>query len=150
MKFSTRVRYGLRAMVELALENAEGPVPLARLAEKQRLSVKYLENLFQSLRSAKLVVAARGPRGGYRLARPAGEITVLEIAQALDGRIHLVECVANPRFCDEIAHCRTHRLWGELSRVLEGRMAAITLEGLAHDDLGAGPVAMAPDGRGGS
>jgi Rrf2 family transcriptional regulator, iron-sulfur cluster assembly transcription factor len=150
MKFSTRVRYGLRAMLELALDEGGGPVPLARLAEKQHLSVKYLENLFQSLRSAKLVVAARGPRGGYRLARPAGEISVLEVAQALDGRIHLVECVANPRFCDEVAHCRTHRLWGELSRVLEARMAGITLDQLAHDQLGARPEALGQDEGGGA
>lgn len=136
MKFSTRVRYGLRAMLELTMEGDGGPVPLARLAEKQQLSVKYLENLFQALRSANLVVATRGPRGGYRLARPAGEITVLEIAQALDGRIHLVECVANPRFCDQVAHCRTHPLWGELSRVLEERMEGISLAQLARNELG--------------
>jgi len=144
MKFSTRVRYGLRAMLELTLEGGGGPVPLVRLADRQRLSVKYLENLFQALRSAELVVATRGPRGGYRLSRPAEEITVLEIAQALDGRIHLVECVANPRFCDQVSHCRTHPLWGELSRVLEERMAGISLAQLARNELGpaSGPVGM--------
>lgn len=135
MKFSTRVRYGLRAMLELATSDGNHPVPLAQLAQKQNLSVKYLENLFHSLRDQKLVVAARGPHGGYRLARPAGEITVLEVAQALDGRLQLVECVGNPRFCDQMAHCMTFPLWAELSRVLEGRMSQITLEMLAHNEL---------------
>jgi len=136
MKFSTRVRYGLRALLELAREGQDLPVPLARLAEKQNLSVKYLENLFHALRDAGIVAASRGPRGGYRLARPAGEITVLEIAQALDGRVRLVECVGNPRFCDQAAHCRTHPLWEELSRVLEEHMARITLAQLAAQDPG--------------
>jgi Rrf2 family protein len=135
MKFSTRVRYGLRAMLELALSSADRPVPLAALAQKQNLSVKYLENLFHALRDAKLVLASRGPHGGYRLARPAGEITVLEVAQALDGRMQLVECVGNPRFCSDTTHCRTFPLWAELSRVLEARMAQISLAMLANNEL---------------
>ena len=135
MKFSTRVRYGLRAMLELATMEGNRPVPLAQLAQKQNLSVKYLENLFHALRDQKLVVAARGPHGGYRLARPAGEITVLEVAQALDGRLQLVECVGNPRFCDQTTHCMTFPLWADLSRVLEERMSQITLIMLARNEL---------------
>ena len=135
MKFSTRVRYGLRAMVELAISEGDRPVPLAQLAQKQNLSIKYLENLFHQLREHRLVLSSRGPHGGYRLARPAGEITVLEVAQALDGHLQLVECVGNSRFCDQVAHCLTYPLWAELSKVLEERMSQISLEMLARNDL---------------
>lgn len=147
MKFSTRVRYGLRALLELTREGQERPVPLVRLAEKQNLSVKYLENLFHSLRDAHIVAASRGPRGGYRLARPAEEISVLEISQALDGRVRLVECVGNPRFCDQVDHCQTHLLWEELSRVLEERMARITLAQLAREELGSADSFAGPGGE---
>jgi len=135
MKFSTRVRYGLRAMLELAVSDGDRPVPLAQLAQKQNLSIKYLENLFHQLRDHQLVLSSRGPHGGYRLSRPAQEITVLEVAQALDGHLQLVECVGNPRFCDQFAHCLTFPLWTELSRVLEERMSQITLAQLARNDL---------------
>ncbi|MBU1069649.1 Rrf2 family transcriptional regulator [Myxococcota bacterium] len=135
MKFSTRVRYGMRAMVELAQGGEDRPVPLAALAQRQNLSIKYLENLFHALRDAGLVLASRGPHGGYRLARPADGITVLEVAQALDGRVQLVECVGNPRFCDQTNHCQTFPLWADLSRVLEARMAQISLAMLVRNEL---------------
>ncbi|PKN25692.1 MAG: AsnC family transcriptional regulator [Deltaproteobacteria bacterium HGW-Deltaproteobacteria-22] len=135
MKFSTRVRYGMRAMLELAQSGEDRPVPLTVLAQRQNLSIKYLENLFHALRDAGLVLASRGPHGGYRLARPADGITVLEVAQALDGRVHLVECVGNPRFCDQTNHCQTFPLWADLSRVLEVRMAQISLSMLVRNEL---------------
>ncbi|PKN46099.1 MAG: hypothetical protein CVU59_07040, partial [Deltaproteobacteria bacterium HGW-Deltaproteobacteria-17] len=86
MKFSTRVRYGMRAMIELAQDGDDRPVPLAVLAQRQNLSIKYLENLFHALRDADLVLASRGPRGGYRLARPADGITVLEVISQFTGK----------------------------------------------------------------
>ncbi len=127
MKFSTRMRYGLRALLELAGTDGEKAVSLGTLAGSQNLSVKYLENLFNALKNAGLVHSIRGARGGYRLARPAEDISVLEVVHALEGNVQLVECVGNSRFCDQTRHCLTRPLWEDLSGVLEQRMREISL-----------------------
>lgn len=136
MKFSTGVRYALRAMVELARRDSAAPVSLAVLAQLQNLPLKYLENIFFHLRRAHLVEAARGVHGGYQLSRPANQISVLDVVRAMDGDVALVECASPGGFCPnhmDKKQCPTHALWVELSRTLSERMAAVTLQSLADN-----------------
>ncbi len=132
MKFSTRIRYALRAMIELARQPSDKPVSLTAITEKQQLPLKYLENLFLALRQANLVTAARGPYGGYRLARPSETISVLDIVRAVEGDVALVDCAGDDDVhCPRQDDCPTRPLWLDLSRVLSRRMAEISLRDLA-------------------
>ena len=125
MQLSTRARYGFRAMLELASHYGRGAVPLKEVAQCQDVSVKYLEQLFARLRAAGLVAGVRGTGGGYVLARPPHEISLLELFAVLEGSLALVECVDRPETCRQSPECVTRDLWVELkeasTRVLEGR-----------------------------
>jgi Rrf2 family protein len=95
MMFSTKAEYGVRVMVELARRGGDEPVPLAEIAEHDQLPLAYLEHLVARLRRAELVTSRRGSRGGYMLARPATEITMAEIVEALEGEIAPIECISS-------------------------------------------------------
>lgn len=133
MRLSTRGRYAVMAMVELAArarcddDLAEGPVSLAEIAAAQHLSVAYLEQLFGGLRRAGLVGSARGPGGGYRLARPAEEITVAEVVQAVDEPISATRCEDGGPGCMRGERCRTHDLWAELGAQIALFLGSVTL-----------------------
>jgi Rrf2 family cysteine metabolism transcriptional repressor len=94
MMFSTKAEYGVRVMVELARRAGDDPIPLAEIAAHDGLPLAYLEHLVARLRKAGLVDSRRGSRGGYMLARPAGEITMAEVVQALEGSIAPIECIS--------------------------------------------------------
>src|SRR5438309_8477294 len=94
MMFSTKAEYGVRVMVELAKHAGEEPVPLAEIAATDGLPLAYLEHLVARLRKAGLVSSKRGARGGYLLARPAAEITMAEVVEALEGAIAPIECIS--------------------------------------------------------
>jgi Rrf2 family cysteine metabolism transcriptional repressor len=94
MMFSTKAEYGVRVMVELARHDGDGPTPLAEVAETDGLPLAYLEHLVARLRRAGLVESRRGARGGYLLARPAADITMAEIVEALEGSIAPIECIS--------------------------------------------------------
>src|SRR5689334_1687778 len=94
MMFSTKAEYGIRVLVELAKRGGEDPVPLAEIAETDGLPLAYLEHLVARLRKAGLVSSRRGSRGGYMLARPAAEITMAEVVEALEGSIAPIECIS--------------------------------------------------------
>lgn len=94
MMFSTKAEYGIRVMVELASRGSEEPVPLAEIADRGGLPLAYLEHLVARLRKAELVASRRGSRGGYMLARPAAEITMAEVVEALEGSIAPIECIS--------------------------------------------------------
>ncbi len=94
MMFSTKAEYGIRVMVELARQAGEQPIPLAEIAERGGLPLAYLEHLVARLRKADLVASRRGSRGGYMLARPAAEITMAEVVEALEGSIAPIECIS--------------------------------------------------------
>src|SRR5918912_1997882 len=93
MMFSTKAEYGIRVLVELASRSGDAPVPLAEIAEANTLPLAYLEHLVARLRKAGLVESRRGARGGYLLARPASEITMAEVIEALEGAIVPIECI---------------------------------------------------------
>ncbi len=126
MRLSTKGRYAVTAMIDLALHNEAGPVALTDIAETQKISVSYLEQLFARLRKNGLVTGMRGPGGGYRLARPAGEITVAEIITAVDEPIDMTRC-AGKQDCQDGEKCLTHELWVDLSKQLYDFLHGINL-----------------------
>jgi Rrf2 family iron-sulfur cluster assembly transcriptional regulator len=141
MRLSTRGRYAVMAMVELAARQhgpaqpergvaASGQVSLAEIAQAQHLSLAYLEQLFGPLRRAGLVTSARGPGGGYRLARPAAEISISEIVNAVDEPIQATRCEEGGPGCLAGQRCLTHDLWAEL-----GEQIRMFLEGVSLADV---------------
>lgn len=126
MRLSTKGRYAVTAMIDLALHNDVGPVALTDIADTQKISVSYLEQLFARLRKNGLVRGMRGPGGGYRLARPAAEITVAEIITAVDEPIDMTRC-AGKEDCQDGEKCLTHELWVDLSKQLYDFLHGITL-----------------------
>jgi len=130
MKLSSRVRYGTRAMLDLALAYGTGPVFLKDIARRQQISLKYLDRIFSSLRVARLVRGLRGKHGGYVLALPPQEISVSQIVEALDGPLELVECLSNRSFCRRVNFCVTHDIWSQLGRAMQTLLRSTTLEDL--------------------
>src|SRR3954451_22876698 len=135
MRLSTRGRYAVMAMVELAArQQGKGPDPrsgkpvsLAEIAQAQLLSLAYLEQLFGHLRRAGLVASARGPGGGYRLARPAAAIAVAEIVEAVDEPLRATRCDAGSPGCLAGQKCLTHDLWEELGEQIRLFLAHVSL-----------------------
>ena len=132
MRISTRGRYGLRAMVELALAFGQGPVPLKEIATKQGLSEHYLEQLMGSLRKAGIVKSVRGAQGGYQLAKDPAEISTGEVLRVLEGPVSPVECVDQGRevTCQKLAQCPTRPLWLKIYEQLNKVIDSTALEDL--------------------
>ena len=133
MKLSTRGRYAVMAMADLARFGENGarvdPVKLSDIAGRQEISLAYLEQLFSKLRRGGLVVAARGPGGGYRLARPAAETRIADIIAAVDEPIKATRCRSgSAKGClGHTGRCLTHDLWEELGRQIEVFLESVTL-----------------------
>ena len=128
MKLSTKGRYGARFMLDLALHYGEGPVLLKDLASRQELSEKYLGHLVPPLKTAGLVASSRGAHGGYSLARHPSEITLVEVVEAVEGPLVIVECVKAPDVCTRSATCVTRDVWCEVASTIQGVLASITLD----------------------
>ena len=129
MKLSTRVRYGVRAMIELAKQKPGNHVPLRKLAENQAISTKYLEQMVAALKTAGLVESVRGAEGGYRLAKPANQITVLDIYKVLDVSGDPIDCLSPP--CDRMLFCSTRELWAEMITAINKVLKSKTIKQLA-------------------
>ncbi|MCO6412507.1 MAG: Rrf2 family transcriptional regulator [Thiogranum sp.] len=126
MRLSTKGRYAVTAMMDLAIHAPKGPVTLADISSCQSISLSYLEQLFAKLRRENLVQGVRGPGGGYRLARPASEITIASIIAAVDEKVDAT--CGGETDCDEDNTCLTHELWCGLSRRIFSFLDSITLE----------------------
>ena len=126
MRLSTKGRYAVTAMLDLALHENKKPVTLADISQCERISLSYLEQLFARLRRNGLVEGIRGPGGGYRLAKPAMEVTIAEIISAVDEKVDATGCLGNKN-CREGATCLTHELWCDLSKEIYGFLSGITL-----------------------
>lgn len=144
MRVSTRGRYGLRAMFELARGFGEGPLLMSDIAERQGLSRKHLHALLTSLKSAGLVRSVRGPGGGFVLTRSPGQIRLSEVLRALEGPLSLVDCVADRRSCDRANRCVARNVWQELSGTIEEVLDNVTLEDMVAPD---GKKCFRPRGR---
>jgi Rrf2 family transcriptional regulator, iron-sulfur cluster assembly transcription factor len=128
MQLSTKGRYAVMAMTDLAGEESGGPVPLAVIAARQQISRPYLEQLFARLRRRGLVSSVRGPGGGYRLARPAAELSVADVVTAVDEPLRATRCMGSGRGCMKGgARCLTHDLWEETGRRIQDYLASVTL-----------------------
>jgi Rrf2 family cysteine metabolism transcriptional repressor len=132
MKLSTRGRYGTRAMLDVALHGAEGPVHLKDVARRQQVSKKYLEHLTSRLEAAGLLRSARGAGGGVSLTRPPFEIRLSEILLTLEGPTALVECVVNPEWCSRSGSCATREIWKQMGQLMSDFLGSKTLEDLCH------------------
>lgn len=130
MRVSTRVRYGLRALALLAAAHGTGPLSLAAIARDQRLSAKYLERLFASLKAGGFVAAVRGAGGGYELTRPPHQIRLLDVFEVLEGPPQPVECLQANAACPHEAQCLTRDIWQEVSQAVSGVLAEHTLADL--------------------
>ena len=130
MKLSTKGRYAVMAMCDLAVKGRAHPVPLADIARRQDISLSYLEQLFAKLRRAEIVTSARGPGGGYRLARAGSEIRISDIILAVDEPIHATRCMpGQPLGCrGNKTRCLTHDLWEELGNQIHFYLQSVTLE----------------------
>jgi Rrf2 family cysteine metabolism transcriptional repressor len=133
VKLSTRSRYGLRAMLVLALHEGEEPVMTKEIAEKQSLPCSYLEQLMLTLRKAGLVHATRGAKGGYVLSRDPRQIILAEIVESLEGPLDIADCVDVPSCCFDPQSCALKDLFDEANEALRGVFANTTLAELADN-----------------
>ena len=135
MKLTTKTRYGVRALFDMAYHAGTLPVQVKDISRRQEISPRYLEQIFQVLKKAGLLRSKRGPQGGYALSRPPAEITLLDIIAATEGRITLLDCTeegpgkkgeCTP--CTRMDHCPTQSLWAEAGQHLEAYFASVTLK----------------------
>ena len=132
MKLSTRGKYGLYAMYYLARHEGEGPQSLQSVASTG-VPKQYLEQLLGNLRRAGLVGSVRGAQGGYQLARPPSQITMLDIIDAMEGPIELSECMTDEGHCDRACACPVRRVWQRLTDSINRELAAVTLGDMLAD-----------------
>lgn len=146
MKFSTRARYGLRMMVELsrALEKKE-LVHLGQVARITGLSVNYLTQLAMPLKNNGLIIGVSGKKGGYKLGKPATEISIREILEAVQGPTELTDCVTNPDICLNSSFCEARMIWVIASREMAGIFDKYTLADLVNKDFKDGMRRKYPD-----
>lgn len=131
MKISTRGRYALRLMMDIALAESEAPVRIKDIARRQEISEKYLEQIVSVLNKAGLVRSSRGPQGGYRLARTPEEFTAGEIVSSMEGSLAPVACLASDaNECPRKATCATLRLWAKVDNAIQSVMDSVTLADL--------------------
>ena len=145
MRLTTKGRFAVTAMVDLSMRQTRGPVTLAAISERQRISLSYLEQLFGKLRRAKLVNSVRGPGGGYCLAQPTTGITVADIIAAVDEPIDATQC-AGKENCTDDRRCITHDLWATLNRKMNDYLSSVTLADVVSHQQGK-PVAVIRDFR---
>lgn len=126
MRLTTKGRFAVTAMLDLALHSTKGPVTLAGISARQRISLSYLEQLFGKLRRRALVESVRGPGGGYHLARDAALITVADIICAVEESIDSTQCGGREN-CQDNQRCMTHDLWEELNATVHGFLSRVTL-----------------------
>lgn len=133
MKLSTRGRYGIHAMYELAANYGGSPVSIKSVAEKQNIPEAYLEQLIAILRKDELVVSIRGAQGGYRLSRPPEEITVGDVLRSLEGGLKLIDCLEEEETCGKSCACPSRIVWKKLSDGLNSIVDSITLRDMIEE-----------------
>ena len=132
MKISTKGRYGVRTLLDLALHQGEGLIPLKDIAQRQEFSLPYLEHLVAPLIAAGLVKSTRGARGGVLLLKSASEIKLSEVVQLLEGSIAPVDCVNNAALCHRSAFCVTRDIWVEMKEAMDKVLDCTTLQDLVE------------------
>ena len=133
MKLSTKSRYGLRALFDMAYHSGNLPAQIKDISRRQQISPRYLEQIFQDLKSAGLLKSKRGPQGGYTLTKKPGDITVLDVVRATEGKLSLVDCEKNDDGCAFDNQCVTQKIWAEAGNRLNNYFAEVTLDDLCKD-----------------
>ena len=145
MRLTTKGRFAVTAMADLAMRDEQGPVTLASISERQSISQSYLEQLFGKLRKHNIVVAVRGPGGGYNLAQPSAQITIADIIEAVDESVDSTRCGGKAN-CHDGHQCITHDLWEGLNKAIHAYLAEVNLQQLVNSQpankAGASPVAL--------
>jgi Rrf2 family iron-sulfur cluster assembly transcriptional regulator len=131
MKLTTKGRFAVTAMLDLAMHGADGPVTLAGISERQKISLSYLEQLFGKLRRRELVESVRGPGGGYFLAREAAQVSVADIVRAVEEPLDSTQCGGREN-CHDNHRCMTHELWEELNTTVYGFLSNVKLSQLVE------------------
>ena len=131
MRLTTKGRFAVTAMIDVAMHSGKGPVTLAGVSDRQKISLSYLEQLFGKLRRHGLVESVRGPGGGYNLARPADSVSVADIITAVDEPIDATQCGGKEN-CQDDKRCMTHELWASLNAHIFSFLRSVTLEQLVR------------------
>ena len=132
MKLTTKGRFAVTAMLDLAMQHRTGPVTLAEISQRQKISLSYLEQLFAKLRRRALVDSVRGPGGGYHLAKDMGRVSIADIIVAVDEPIDSTQCGGKEN-CHDDKKCITHDLWAKLNEHIFDYLGAVTLKQLVDD-----------------
>ena len=132
MKLSTRGRYGTRVLLELALCDRKGPVPLRDIAQRQEISLSYLEHLVTPLIAAGIIRSTRGARGGIRLVKSPQEIKLSDVVGLLEGSVTVADCLDDPKTCTRSDSCVTRDVWGELKKAMDGVLESTTIQDLVE------------------
>lgn len=140
MRMTTKGRFAVTAMIDLALRQAHGPVTLAAISQRQQISLSYLEQLFGKMRRNGLVESTRGPGGGYSLARKAAEISVADVIMSVDEPIDATQCGGKENCSGDGVRCMTHDLWSALNDRMYDFLSGITLDQLVKEQLDKGVV----------
>jgi Rrf2 family iron-sulfur cluster assembly transcriptional regulator len=138
MRLTTKGRFAVTAMIDLALRQNNGPVTLAAISQRQQISLSYLEQLFGKLRRHNLVESTRGPGGGYTLGRKATEISVADIILSVDEPIDATHCAGKENCLGETGRCMTHELWTSLNQRMIDFLNSVHLQKLVDDQLAKG------------
>lgn len=133
MRLTSKGRYAVTAMLDVALHSQQGPVPLADISERQGISLSYLEQLFSRLRKNELVASVRGPGGGYLLGREASQIFIAQVIFAVDESVDATRCQGKEG-CQGGDRCLTHTLWRDLSDRITSFLSSISLEELVNNE----------------
>jgi Rrf2 family cysteine metabolism transcriptional repressor len=132
MKLSTRGRYGTRVLLDLALHDGKGPIPLKDIAKRQQISLLYLEHIIAPLISVGMIRSTRGAHGGVQLARQPEEVKLSEVLGVLEGSIAPVDCINDPETCSRSEFCATRDIWIELKKAMDGVLESKTLRDLVE------------------
>ena len=135
MSLSTKSRYGTRAMLDIAINYEKGPVSVKSIADRQGISVKYMEQLIPRLKVAGLIRSVRGARGGYTLSKDVHQINLRDIIDALEGSMFPVDCVDNPEICDRAKKCVTYEIWKDIQDTINNLLDSITLDDMVERQL---------------
>ncbi len=138
MRLTTKGRFAVTAMIDLGLRQSAGPVTLAAISQRQKISLSYLEQLFGKLRRYELVESTRGPGGGYTLARPPSEISVAQIIVSVDEPIDATQCGGKQDCQGKGSRCMTHDLWSSLNSHMVKFLDSVSLQKLVDDQLASG------------
>lgn len=128
MKISTKGRYGLRILLDIAQNESDIPRTIAEICHSQNLSIKYVSRLIIAFRKAGMIYSVRGAGGGYKLKKLPNEISLLDIIETMEGRISIVECVFCPIKCKDSSNCASREIWAELNEKIRNDLNAITLQ----------------------